>query len=153
MRYYYFNMKLLFCIFACCIITTCAYSQESMDTASVRVQYRAIYKQTDEQKETYDDTNLLDIGKRSSRFYSQRFELFLHQRDSVRNSTSDPMNYLQFLGDFLAPRRGENMKFISIFQIRGRLLIRTVCTMIFSFVTKRLFQLFHGNWLKAIRSL
>lgn len=121
MRYYYFNMKLLFCIFACCIITTCAYSQESMDTVSVRVQYRAIYKQTDEQKETYDDTNLLDIGKRSSRFYSQRFVLFLHQRDSVRNATSDPMNYLQFLGDFFGSKKGREYEVYKHIPNKGTL--------------------------------
>ena len=74
-----------------------AYAQEVMDTIHVRVQYRATYKHTQEQKETFDDTNLLDIGKHASRFYSQRFEQFLQLRDSVERTTQDPMNKLEFL--------------------------------------------------------
>ena len=66
-------MRLLFSILAFYAITICSYSQKRADTVSVRVQYHALYKHTQEQKEAFDDTNLLDIGKYSSRFYSQRF--------------------------------------------------------------------------------
>ena len=62
-------MKTLFGILAYCIFATCVYSQEVADTVSVRVQYYALYKHTQEQKEAYDDINLLDIGRHSSRFY------------------------------------------------------------------------------------
>ncbi len=102
----YLIMKLSFCVFAFCVVTVCAHSQELTDTVCVRVQYHALYKHTQEQKEAYDDTNLLDIGKHSSRFYSQRFEMFLHQRDSVRNATSDPMGYLQFLANRFGAKKG-----------------------------------------------
>ena len=61
------------------------YRATTLDTVGVRVQYRALYKHTQEQKEAYDDINLLDIGGHSSRFYSQRFEQFLHLRDSVKS--------------------------------------------------------------------
>lgn len=76
-------MKILFSLLAFCLFASCVHSQEALDTVSVRVQYRALYKHTHEQKEAYDDINLLDIGRHSSRFYSQRFEHFLHQRNSV----------------------------------------------------------------------
>ena len=76
-------MKYLFNFLAFCSFASCVHSQEVVDKVSVRVQYRALYKHTQEQKESYDDINLLDIGRHSSRFYSQRFEHFLHQRDSV----------------------------------------------------------------------
>ena len=75
-------MKILFSLLAFCLFASCVHSQEAVDTVSVRVQYRALYKHTQEQKEAYDDINLLDIGGHSSRFYSQRFEQFLHLRDS-----------------------------------------------------------------------
>lgn len=78
-------MKILFSLLAFCLFASCVHSQEALDTVSVRVQYRALYKHTQEQKEAYDDINLLDIGRHSSRFYSQRFEQFLHQRDSVKS--------------------------------------------------------------------
>lgn len=99
-------MKLLFSILAFCIVIANAYAQNTTDTVCVRVQYHALYKHTLEQKEAFDDINLLDIGKHSSRFYSQRFEQFLHQRDSVRSATSDPMTYLQFLGDRFGAKKG-----------------------------------------------
>lgn len=67
-------MKILFSLLA--FFAACVHSQEVVDTVSVRVQYRALYKHTQEQKEAYDDINLLDIGRHSSRFYSQRFESF-----------------------------------------------------------------------------
>ena len=67
-------MKILFSLLAFCLFASCVHSQEAVDTVSVRVQYRALYKHTQEQKEAYDDINLLDIGRHSSRFYSQRFE-------------------------------------------------------------------------------
>ena len=70
-------MKILFSLLAFCLFASCVHSQEAVDTVSVRVQYRALYKHTQEQKEAYDDINLLDIGRHSSRFYSQRFEQFL----------------------------------------------------------------------------
>lgn len=76
-------MKILFSLLAFCLFASCVHSQETLDMVSVHVQYRALYKHTHEQKEAYDDINLLDIGRHSSRFYSQRFEHFLHQRDSV----------------------------------------------------------------------
>lgn len=99
-------MKLLFSILVFCIVAANAYAQNTTDTVCVRVQYHALYKHTLEQKEAFDDINLLDIGKHSSRFYSQRFEQFLHQRDSVRSATSDPMTYLQFLGDRFGAKKG-----------------------------------------------
>ena len=85
-------MKILFSLLAF-LFAACVHSQEVVDTVSVRVQYRALYKHTQEQKEAYDDINLLDIGRHSSRFYSQRFEQFLHQRDSVKSVNADPMNF------------------------------------------------------------
>lgn len=99
-------MKSLFIFLAFCVVATCVCSQELTDTVGVRVQYSATYKHTQEQKETYNDIQLLDIGKRSSRFYSQRFELFLHQYDSVRRTISDPMSYLQFLADRFGSKKG-----------------------------------------------
>ena len=92
-------MKILFSLLAFCLFASCVHSQEVVDTVSVRVQYRTLYKHTHEQKEAYDDINLLDIGSHSSRFYSQRFEQFLHQRDSVKSVNTDPMSYLQFLAN------------------------------------------------------
>ena len=86
-------MKILFSLLAFCLFASCVHSQEAVDTVSVRVQYRALYKHTQEQKEAYDDINLLDIGRHSSRFYSQRFEQFLHQRDSVKSVNTDPMSH------------------------------------------------------------
>ena len=99
-------MKLIFSILAFYAFTICACSQEMTDIVNVRVQYQALYKHTEEQKEVFDDTNLLDIGKRLSRFYSQRFEQFLHQLDSVKSATSDPMSYLQFLGNRFGSTKG-----------------------------------------------
>lgn len=55
-------MKILFSLLAFCLFASCVHSQEAVDTVSVRVQYRALYKHTQEQKEAYDDINLLDIG-------------------------------------------------------------------------------------------
>ena len=86
-------MKILFSLLTFCLFASCVHSQEAVDTVSVRVQYRALYKHTQEQKEAYDDINLLDIGRHSSRFYSQRFEQFLHQRDSVKSMNTDPISY------------------------------------------------------------
>lgn len=99
-------MKSILFILAFCLTSICVYAQELNDTVSVHVQYHAIYKHTQEQKEAFDDTNLLDIGKHSSRFYSQRFDRFLHLRDSVKSATSDPMSYLQFLGDMYGSKKG-----------------------------------------------
>ncbi len=121
MRYYYLIMKLLFSIFAYCIIATCAFSQKLTDTVYVRVQYHASYKYTQEQKDAFDDTNLLDIGKHSSRFYSQRFESFLRQRDSVRSATSDPMSYLQFLGDWFGSKKGREYEVYKHIPQKGML--------------------------------
>lgn len=56
-------MKILFSLLAFCLFASCVHSQEAVDTVSVRVQYRALYKHTQEQKEAYDDINLLDIGR------------------------------------------------------------------------------------------
>ena len=97
-------MKILFSLLAFCLFASCVHSQEAVDTVSVRVQYRALYKHTQEQKEAYDDINLLDIGRHSSRFYSQRFEQFLHQRDSVKSMNTDPISYLQFLANTFGSR-------------------------------------------------
>ncbi len=126
MRYYYLIMKLLFSIFAYCIIATCAFSQKLTDTVHVRVQYHASYKYTQEQKDAFDDTNLLDIGKHSSRFYSQRFESFLRQRDSVRSATPDPMSYLQFLGDWFGSKKGREYEVYKHIPQKG-LLTYTDC--------------------------
>lgn len=108
MRYYcntILIMKLLIIILSLCLFT-CAHSQEVVDTIGLRIQYSALYKHTKEQKEAFDDINLLDIGKHSSHFYSQRFEEFLHLRDSVKNVSSDPMSYLQFLGNMYGSKKG-----------------------------------------------
>lgn len=108
MRYYCNTisiMKLLIIILSLCLFT-CAHSQEMVDTIGARIQYSALYKHTKEQKEAFDDINLLDIGKHSSHFYSQRFEEFLHLRDSVKNVSSDPMSYLQFLGNMYGSKKG-----------------------------------------------
>ena len=51
-------MKILFSLLAFCLFASCVHSQEVVDTVSVRVQYRALYKHTHEQKEAYDDINL-----------------------------------------------------------------------------------------------
>ena len=99
-------MKILFSLLAFCLFASCVHSQEAVDTVSVRVQYRALYKHTQEQKEAYDDINLLDIGRHSSRFYSQRFEQFLHQRDSVKSMNTDPISYLQFLANTFGSKKG-----------------------------------------------
>ena len=55
-------MKMLFSLLSF-LFAACVHSQEVVDTVSVRVQYRALYKHTQEQKEAYDDINLLDIGR------------------------------------------------------------------------------------------
>ena len=114
-------MKNLFCILAFYIVTISGFSQKVADTVSVRVQYHATYKVTQEQKEAFDDTNLLDIGKRSSRFYSQRFEQFLHQRDSVRSANSDPMRYLQFMGDWFGSKKGREYEVYKHIPQKGTL--------------------------------
>ena len=85
-------MKSFVFTIACSLVALCTQAQEVIDMVQVRVQYRATYKHTQEQKETFDDTNLLDIGKHASRFYSQRFKQFLQLRDSVERTTQDPMN-------------------------------------------------------------
>lgn len=145
-------MKLLFSILAFCIVAANAYAQNTTDTVCVRVQYHALYKHTLEQKEAFDDINLLDIGKHSSRFYSQRFEQFLHQRDSVRSATSDPMTYLQFLGDRFGAKKGREYEVYKHIPQRVRSPIRMFCTMTSSFAMKSLFLLSHGNWQKATLS-
>ena len=102
----YIDYEITILFLASYIVTTCACSQEMTDTVDVRVQYHALYKLTLEQKETFDDINMLDIGKHSSRFYSQRYEQFLSMRDSVKNLASDPMSYLKFLGDRFGSKKG-----------------------------------------------
>lgn len=114
-------MKLIFSILAFYTFTICACSQEMTDTVNVRVQYQALYKHTEEQKEAFDDTDLLDIGKYSSRFYSQRFEQFLHQLDSVRSATSDPMSYLQFLGNRSGSKKGREYEVYKHIPQKGKL--------------------------------
>lgn len=99
-------MKSFVFTIACSLVALCTQAQEVIDTVQVRVQYRATYKHTQEQKETFDDTNLLDIGKHASRFYSQRFEQFLQLRDSVERTTQDPMNKLQFLAGMYGSKKG-----------------------------------------------
>ena len=47
-------MKMLFSLLSF-LFAACVHSQEVVDTVSVRVQYRALYKHTQEQKEAYDD--------------------------------------------------------------------------------------------------
>ena len=69
-------MKILFSLLAFCLFASCVHSQEAVDTVSVRVQYRALYKHTQEQKEAYDDINLLDIGRHSSRFIANGLNSF-----------------------------------------------------------------------------
>ena len=117
-------MKILFSLLAFCLFASCVHSQEAVDTVSVRVQYRALYKHTQEQKEAYDDINLLDIGRHSSRFYSQRFEQFLHLRDSVKSVNTDPMSFCSSWQIRLALRKDASMKFISTFHRGALSLIR-----------------------------
>lgn len=69
-------MKILFSFLAFCLFASCVHSQEAVDTVSVRVQYRALYKHTQEQKEAYDDITLLDIGRHSSRFIANGLSSF-----------------------------------------------------------------------------
>ena len=114
-------MKLIFSILAFYAFTICACSQEMTDTVNVRVQYQALYKHTEEQKEAFDDTDLLDIGKYSSKFYSQRFEQFQHQLDSVRSATSDPMSYLQFLGNRFGSKKGREYEVYKHIPQKGKL--------------------------------
>lgn len=113
-------MKMLFSLLAFWF-AACVHSQEVVDTVRVRVQYRALYKHTHEQKEAYDDINLLDIGRHSSRFYSQRFEHFLHQRDSVKSVNTDPMNYLQFLANTFGSKKGREYEVYKHIPQRGTL--------------------------------
>ena len=113
-------MKILFSLLAF-LFAACVHSQEAVDTVSVRVQYRALYKHTHEQKEAYDDINLLDIGRHSSRFYSQRFEHFLHQRDSVKSVNTDPMSYLQFLANTFGSKKGREYEVYKHIPQRGTL--------------------------------
>lgn len=39
-------MKILFSLLAFCLFASCVHSQEALDTVSVHVQYRALYKHT-----------------------------------------------------------------------------------------------------------
>lgn len=43
-------MKILFSLLAFCLFASCVHSQEALDTVSVHVQYRALYKHTHEQR-------------------------------------------------------------------------------------------------------
>ena len=98
-------MKTIF-ILLFCLAAISVQSQEVVDTVTLRIQYRAFYKHTQEQKEPFEDINLLDLGKNSSRFYSQRFEHFLYLRDSVEHATQDPMQKLQFLANMYGSNKG-----------------------------------------------
>ena len=71
--------------------------------------------------EAYDDINLLDIGRHSSRFYSQRFEQFLYQRDSVKSVNTDPMSYLQFLANTFGSKKGREYEVYKHIPQRGTL--------------------------------
>lgn len=95
-----------FLVMVFCFAAISVQAQEVMDTVRLRIQYSSLYKHTQEQKETFEDTNLLDIGKHSSRFYSQRFDVFLHLRDSVERISQDPMDRLQFLADMYGSKKG-----------------------------------------------
>ena len=121
-------MKILFSLLAFCLFASCVHSQEVVDKVSVRVQYRALYKHTQEQKEAYDDINLLDIGRHSSRFYSQRFEQFLHQRDSVKSVNADHISYLQFLANTFGSKKGREYEVYKHIPQRGTLIIRSLST-------------------------
>lgn len=114
-------MKSFVFTIACCLAALCTQAQEVIDTVQVRVQYRATYKHTQEQKETFDDTNLLDIGKHASRFYSQRFEQFLQLRDSVERTTQDPMNKLQFLAGMYGSKKGREYEVYKHIPQKGTL--------------------------------
>ena len=126
-------MKILFSLLAFCLFASCVHSQEAVDTVSVRVQYRALYKHTQEQKEAYDDITLLDIGRHSSRFYSQRFEQFLHLRDSVKSVNTDPMSYLQFLANTFGSKKGREYEVYKHIPQRGTLTYTDVVHNDFSF--------------------
>lgn len=114
-------MKSFVFTIACSLVALCTQAQEVIDTVQVRVQYRATYKHTQEQKETFDDTNLLDIGKHASQFYSQRFEQFLQLRDSVERTTQDPMNKLQFLAGMYGSKKGREYEVYKHIPQKGTL--------------------------------
>ena len=114
-------MRHFFFIIAYCLTILSTQAQEVMDTVCVRVQYHARYKHTQEQKETFDDTNLLDLGRHSSRFYSQKFEQFLYMRDSVESSTQDPMDKLQFLASMYGPKKGREYEVYKHIPEKGML--------------------------------
>ena len=143
-------MKYLFNFLAFCLFASCVHSQEVVDKVRVRVQYRALYKHTQEQKEAYDDINLLDIGKHSSKFYSQRFEQFLHQRDSVKSVNADPMSYLQLLANTFGSKKGREYEVYKHIPQKGHSLIRMSCTMTFSSVMRNPFRNFLGNLPRVI---
>ena len=72
-------------------------------------------------KEAFDDVNLLDIGKQTSRFYSQRFEQFLLLRDSVERTTQDPMNKLQFSASMYGSKKGREYEVYKHIPQKGTL--------------------------------
>ena len=113
-------MKHIF-ILIFCLAAISAQAQEVMDTVKLCVQYRTHYKHIVEQKETFEDTNLLDIGKHSSRFYSQQFEVFLHMRDSVERTTLNPMDRLQFMADMFGSKKGREYQVYKNIPEKGAL--------------------------------
>lgn len=150
MRFVFQCMKQIFLILVVCITVICTQAQEVEDTINVRVQYHAKYKHTQEQKEAFDDVNLLDIGKQTSRFYSQRFEQFLLLRDSVERTTQDPMNKLQFSASMYGSKKGREYEVYKHIPQKGHLLIPMPCTTTFSFAMRKPFLPLRGNWPKAI---
>ena len=114
-------MKHLFILLFCLAAAINTQAQEVMDTIELRVQYHAHYKNREEQKETFEDTNLLDIGKLSSRFYSQRFEEFQHLRDSVERTTQDPMERLQFMAEMFGSKKGREYEVYKNIPKKGSL--------------------------------
>ena len=108
------------------LATLCVQAQEVIDTVGVRVQYYSKYKHTQEQRETFEDTHLLDLGQYSSRFYSQRFEQFLQLRDSVERATQDPMDKLQFLASMYGSKKGREYEVYKHIPRKGSLIYTDV---------------------------
>lgn len=83
-------------IFFVFIFFGCSLYSQTIDTLQLRVQYKSTYKTTLED-EISSDTHLLDIGKHTSHFYSQRYKIFKHEYDSITNSNPDPSAMVTFV--------------------------------------------------------
>lgn len=76
------------------------------DTIDIRVQYHATYKNTVEKNYLYEDDNMLEIGRRVSKFYSMRFYQFVCQDDSFKQAGNTGNAYSEFLHRTHGAKRG-----------------------------------------------